>query len=63
MKADHAAQLRLLDLQAEDTALAQLAHRRRTLPQLAALAERNASRTDLGNDLLDESRARIAAIT
>ena len=35
MKADPEAQRRLLDLQAIDTALAQLAHRRRTLPELA----------------------------
>lgn len=40
MNADAATQLRLLDLQAADTALSQLAHRRRTLPQLAAIAER-----------------------
>lgn len=37
MKADPAAQLRLLDLQAIDTALAQLAHRRRTMPEHAEL--------------------------
>ncbi|HWG98320.1 MAG TPA: C4-type zinc ribbon domain-containing protein [Pilimelia sp.] len=37
MKADPQAQLRLLDLQAIDTALAQLAHRRRTLPEHAEL--------------------------
>lgn len=37
MKADPKAQRRLLDLQAIDTALAQLAHRRRTLPEHAGL--------------------------
>ncbi|MFE9694686.1 zinc ribbon domain-containing protein [Micromonospora sp. NPDC005806] len=37
MKADPKVQRRLLDLQALDTALAQLAHRRRTLPELAEL--------------------------
>lgn len=37
MKADPFVQLRLLDLQALDTALDQLAHRRRTLPELAAI--------------------------
>jgi predicted nucleic acid-binding Zn-ribbon protein len=37
VKADPDAQLRLLDLQAIDTALAQLAHRRRTLPEHAEL--------------------------
>ena len=39
MKADPAAQLRLLDLQALDAALARSEHRRRTLPELAAIAE------------------------
>lgn len=53
MNADHAAQLRLLDLQAADTALAQLAHRRRTLPELAALAEREQRGAALGNDIVD----------
>ena len=37
MKADPDAQRRLLDLQAIDTSLAQIAHRRRTLPELAEL--------------------------
>ncbi|WP_416903033.1 zinc ribbon domain-containing protein [Micromonospora echinospora] len=37
MKAEPAVQRRLLDLQAIDTALAQLAHRRRTLPERAEL--------------------------
>jgi hypothetical protein len=58
VNADPAAQLRLLDLQAADTALAQLAHRRRTLPELAALAEREQRAADLANDLIDaETRA------
>ncbi len=38
MKADPFAQLRLLDLQALDTALDRLAHRRRTLPEHAEMA-------------------------
>jgi predicted nucleic acid-binding Zn-ribbon protein len=38
MRADPAAQLRLLDLQALDTVLGQLAHRRREVPQVAELA-------------------------
>ena len=38
MKADPFAQLRLLDLQALDSALDRLAHRRRTLPELAEMA-------------------------
>jgi len=37
VKADPEAQRRLLDLQGIDTTLAQLAHRRRTLPELAEL--------------------------
>ena len=37
MKADPFAQLRLLDLQALDTALDQLAHKRRTLPEIAEM--------------------------
>jgi predicted nucleic acid-binding Zn-ribbon protein len=37
VKADPEAQRRLLDLQAIDTALAQLAHKRRTLPEIAEL--------------------------
>ena len=58
MNADHAAQLRLLDLQADDTALAQLAHRRRTLPELAALAERDERATALTDEIIDaETRA------
>ena len=38
MNADPATQLRLLDLQAADTELAQLAYRREHLPELAAIA-------------------------
>ena len=38
MKAAPQAQRRLLDLQAVDTALAQLAHRRKSLPELAEIA-------------------------
>jgi predicted nucleic acid-binding Zn-ribbon protein len=38
VKAAPEAQRRLLDLQAVDTALAQLAHRRKTLPELAEIA-------------------------
>lgn len=51
IKADHATQLRLLELQAVDTAIAQLRHRRANLPELAQLArldaERNAAAADL----------------
>jgi predicted nucleic acid-binding Zn-ribbon protein len=38
VKADPFAQLKLLDLQALDTALTRLAHKRRTLPELAEIA-------------------------
>ena len=37
MKADHFEQQKLLDLAAEDVALTQLAHRGRTLPEVAAV--------------------------
>ncbi len=53
MKADSATQLRLLDLQAADTALGQLAHRRRNLAQLAALADAQRRAADLHNDVVD----------
>ncbi len=53
VNADPAAQLRLLDLQAADTAIAQLAHKRATLPELAALAERSERATQLHNDAID----------
>jgi predicted nucleic acid-binding Zn-ribbon protein len=53
LNADPALQLRLLDLQAADTALAQLAHRRMTLPELAALAERGERATRLADDIVD----------
>lgn len=47
------AQLRLLDLQAVDTALAQLRHRRATLPELAALTDRSVQSTELETALVD----------
>jgi len=53
VNAEHSAQLRLLDLQAADTSIAQLAHRRRTLPELAALARQGEQADALGNDLVD----------
>jgi len=39
VKADPEVQLRLLDLQARDSALARLGHRRRTLPELGVIAD------------------------
>jgi uncharacterized protein len=68
VKADPQAQRRLLDLQAIDTALAQLAHRRRTLPEhaeLDALArelsalEDERVRAQVAVDDLDRDIARI----
>jgi predicted nucleic acid-binding Zn-ribbon protein len=50
VNADPAAQLRLLDVQAADTALAQLGHRRETLPELAVIAEREAELSRLDSD-------------
>jgi predicted nucleic acid-binding Zn-ribbon protein len=48
-----AVQLRLLDLQAADTALTQLAHRRSHLPELAAIAERSTRAGELHADVVD----------
>jgi predicted nucleic acid-binding Zn-ribbon protein len=53
VNADHSAQLRLLDLQAADTKLAQLTHRRSTQPEVGALAEREQLSTDLHNEAID----------
>lgn len=58
MKAAATAQLRLLDLQAEDTAIAQLEHRRRALPEHAAIAAARTVRTQLGQDLVG-ARTRV----
>jgi len=52
VNADSAAQLRLLDLQAADTALAQLSHRRGTLPELASIAEADSRLGALTDDLV-----------
>lgn len=53
MKADPFVQLRLLDLQALDTVLAQLAHRRRTLPELATIAACDQRAADARSRLVD----------
>ncbi|HEU5109797.1 MAG TPA: C4-type zinc ribbon domain-containing protein [Micromonosporaceae bacterium] len=58
MKADPDAQRRLLDLQAIDTALAQLAHRRRTLPEHAEL---DALALELSKLEDERIRAQVAA--
>jgi uncharacterized protein len=47
VKADPEAQLRLLDLQEIDTALGRLAHRRRTLPELADIERHEARLAEL----------------
>lgn len=58
MKAAATAQLRLLDLQAEDTAISQLEHRRRSLPEHAAIAEAKTIRAKLGESLVG-ARTRV----
>lgn len=57
IQADPGDQRRLLDLQAIDTALAQLAHRRRTLPEHAEIARLRDSRTHLASDLVGADTA------
>jgi uncharacterized protein len=52
IRADKDAQLRLLDLQTRDTTLAQLHHRRQTLPQHAMVAKLQAERAALSSDLV-----------
>src|SRR5664279_1731390 len=52
MKADPGAQRRLLDLQAVDTAIGQLDHRVKILPEHAMLAERQTRRQALGQQLV-----------
>ncbi len=61
MNADNATQLRLLDLQAPDTALSQLAHRRKNLPELAAIAECEKRAADLHNEVID-AQTRVSDI-
>ena len=58
MKAAATAQLRLLDLQAKDTAMAQLEHRRRSLPEHAAIAAARTVRVRIGQDLVG-ARTRV----
>jgi predicted nucleic acid-binding Zn-ribbon protein len=52
MKAAPTAQQRLLDLQAVDTAIAQLQHRRRSLPEHVLIAEGQKARARLGERLV-----------
>ena len=58
MKAAAPAQLRLLDLQAEDTAIAQVEHRRRSLPEHAAIVAARTVRVRIGQDLIG-ARTRV----
>src|SRR5581483_8070012 len=58
VNAEPAVQLRLLDLQAADTALAQLAHRRTHLPELAVIAAHAKQAVDLQNEVV-EARTRL----
>jgi uncharacterized protein len=53
VNAEPAVQLLLLELQAADTALSQLAHRRKNLPQLAAIADRSTRAANLQNEVFD----------
>ena len=59
MKAAATAQLRLLDLQANDTAIAQFEHRRRSLPEHAAIAEARSARAKLAEALV-AARTKVA---
>jgi predicted nucleic acid-binding Zn-ribbon protein len=61
VKAAAAAQLRLLDLQEIDTALDRLAHRRRTLPELAEI-ERHAARLDELRDAIVGAETELSDI-
>jgi uncharacterized protein len=59
VKADHFEQQRLLDLAAEDVALTQLAHRRATMPEVAAVeAAQEAERTFAGDVVRAETEVR-----
>ena len=52
LNADPADQQRLLDLQDRDTRLQQIAHRRATLPELAALADAESRRNRVRDELI-----------
>jgi predicted nucleic acid-binding Zn-ribbon protein len=57
IKADQGAQLRLLDVQSIDTALAQLEHRRQTLPEHAEINRLRAERAAVASDLVASDTA------
>ena len=52
MKADHFEQQKLLDLAAEDVALTQLAHRKRTLPEAVAVETASEAERSLADDVV-----------
>jgi predicted nucleic acid-binding Zn-ribbon protein len=52
VKADHFEQQKLLDLAAEDVALTQLAHRKRTLPEVAAVTAAEEAERTLAADVV-----------
>lgn len=53
LKADPFAQLSLLDLQAQDSTLAQLTHRKNSLPEIATINELNAQATELNGQRVE----------
>ncbi|HEY5820757.1 MAG TPA: C4-type zinc ribbon domain-containing protein [Propionibacteriaceae bacterium] len=57
IKAEQDVQLRLLDVQAIDTALSQLDHRRKTLPEHAVIAKLRSDRAALSSDLVASDTA------
>ena len=57
IKAEPDAQLRLLDVQAVDTAIAQLLHRRKTLPEHADISRLQAERAALASELVASDTA------
>ncbi|KQW44010.1 hypothetical protein ASC77_21705 [Nocardioides sp. Root1257] len=62
MKADPAAQLKLLDVQELDSHVDQLRHQRARLPELAEIAELTAKRTDVDN-LARDARITVDDLT
>ncbi len=53
MRADSAAQIALLDVQSQDSVIAQLVHRRGTLPELARIAELQRARAELDSTRIE----------
>ena len=57
MRADDVAQSALLDVQAQDTSISQLTHRRGSLPELARIAELEQQRKDLDGRRIEADTA------